>query len=86
MFHLIKQRRTREYMATIEEKVQQYLVNNGITQVFFADLIGISTANVAAMFKGKRRMKADELIKFCEHYGLNIDFFKEQKTALQRCL
>ena len=65
-------------MTVVEEKVQKYLLVNGITQVFFANLIGISPANVAAMFNGKRRMKADELIKFCEHYGLSFDYFRNK--------
>ena len=66
-------------MTVIEEKVKNYLLVNGITQVFFANLIGISSANVAAMFAGKRKMKADELITFCEHYGLSFDYFRNKK-------
>lgn len=63
-------------METVEEKVQEYLKSNGISQKYFASLIGISPSNLTAMFVGKRKMKACELIKFCEHYGITLEFFK----------
>lgn len=61
----------------IEQKIQEYIDSNGISQKFVADLMGLSPANLSATFKGRRRLKADELIKFCQHYGLDISFFKE---------
>lgn len=65
----------------LEQKIQKFLLVNGITQVFFAKLIGLSTANVSAMFNGKRKMKANELVIFCEHYGLGLDFFNNDEPA-----
>lgn len=67
-------------MSTIEEKVHSYLKTNGISHRFFANLIGISSSNLSEMFKGKRKMKATELIRFCEKYNLNLDFFKENTS------
>ena len=66
---------------TVEEKVQEYLKLNGISQKYFAELIGISPANLTATFNGKRKMKAHELIKFCEHYGVTLDFFKNDSMG-----
>lgn len=71
-------------MLTVEEKVQEYLRKNGISQKYFAELIGISAANLTATFNGKRRMKAYELIKFCEHYGVTLEFFKNE-NAVEVC-
>ena len=68
-------------MATIEEKVQEYLRAHGISQKYFAELIGISPANLVATFNGKRKMKAHELIKFCEHYDVTLEFFKQNFTG-----
>lgn len=68
-------------MITVEEKVQEYLKLNGISQKYFAELIGISPANLTATFNGKRKMKAHELIKFCEHYGVTLDFFKNDSIG-----
>lgn len=53
-----------------EKKIQEYISKNGISQTFVADLLGLSPANLSATFKGRRRLKADELIIFCQHYGL----------------
>lgn len=68
-------------MMTVEEKVQEYLKLNGISQKYFAELIGISPANLTATFNGKRKMKAHELIKFFEHYGVTLDFFKNNSMG-----
>ncbi len=70
-----------ENMETPEEKVKEYLIEHGISQRYFANLIGISPSNLTAMFQGKRRMKAYELIKFCETYSITLDFFKVNKVA-----
>ena len=61
-----------------EKKIQEYISKNGISQTFVAELLGLSPANLSATFKGRRRLKADELIIFCEHYKLDISFFNEK--------
>lgn len=81
MLSLNQRIRNRGNMLTVEEKVQEYLRTNGISQKYFAELIGISPANLAATFNGKRKMKACELIKFCEHYGVTLEFFKQDFTG-----
>ena len=63
-------------MATLEEKVKNYLVANWISQRHLAGILGISPANLQATFAGKRKLKATELIKFCEHYSIGIDYFR----------
>ena len=67
---------------TLEKKIQTFIKQNGISQKFVANLIGISEFNLSATLTGRRRMKADELIIFCEHYGLNLDFFKNFKCEV----
>jgi transcriptional regulator with XRE-family HTH domain len=65
-----------ETQETLEEKVKNYLVANGITQRHLAGILGISAANMQATFAGKRKLKATELIKFCEHYNISINYFR----------
>lgn len=65
----------------LEKKIRTYLKENGINQAFVAKLLNLSPANLGAMLNGKRRMKADELIIFCQHYGLDISFFKNETLA-----
>lgn len=78
-----RQRGTKNRMSTVEEKVKEYLISNGINQRFVANLIGISPSNLSAMFDGKRKMKADELIAFCNHYKLSLAFFKNEESTTE---
>ena len=64
-------------MFSLEEKVENYLKEHGITKIFLANLLNISAPNLAAMFNGKRKMKSIELIIFARHFGLDIDFFSD---------
>ena len=61
---------------TIEEKLLQYLKKEGISISFAAELIGISKSKTQAILNGKRKIKADELIKFCEYYGMDLSYFR----------
>lgn len=67
---------------TIEKRIQEYINMNGISQTFVAKLMGLSPANLSATFAGRRKLKADEFLIFCGHYGLNIDFFREKPSGV----
>ncbi len=45
----------RKSMMTVEEKVQEYLKLNGISQKYFAELIGISHREFNSNFNGKKK-------------------------------
>lgn len=62
----------------IEKRIQKFINENGITQEFAAKVMGLKPANLSATFNGRRRLKADELLAFCQHYKLDISFFREQ--------
>ena len=55
----------------LEETVKLYLDKNGISKKFIAKLLGVSISDLNAIFNGRRKMKADELIIFCEYFGLD---------------
>lgn len=44
----LTQEETKKFMETVEKRVQEFLKLNGISQKYFADLIGISPANLTA--------------------------------------
>ncbi len=60
----------------LEEIFTRYIKGNRINKKFAANLIGVSNSKLNAIFKGKRKMRADELIAFCEYYGIDLNFLK----------
>ena len=50
----------------VQEKVKQYIQNNGIKQSFLVEKTGLSKDIVSAIINKKRKMSADEYELFCK--------------------
>ena len=50
----------------VQEKVKQYIQNNGIKQSFLVEKTGLSKDIVSAILNKKRKMSADEYELFCK--------------------
>ncbi len=56
---------------SIVEKLNEYVNQNGITQIYIAQKTGLDEDTVSDMLNGNRRMLADEFLLIC--VALNID-------------
>lgn len=70
---------------TIEEKVRDYLKEEGISCAKAAVILGLTEASLKALLEGRRKMRADELIAFCEYFALDTGFMKVKKIAAALC-
>ncbi len=78
----------------VEEKLNQYVVDNNIAIKDIATLIGKTRNTVASILKGESAIDANSIITICDHYRLPISHFiedphkqglvKEIKTLLER--
>lgn len=50
----------------VQERVAQYVQNNGIMQKFIAEKTGLSTVKVSNILNLNQKMTADELELFCK--------------------
>lgn len=56
---------------TIAEKLNEYVIQNGITQIYIAKKTGLTENSISEMLNGNRRMLAYEFLLIC--IALNID-------------
>ena len=64
---------------TIEEKVKEYLLTNGITQAHVARQTGIDKAMLCLALGGKRRLGVSELVAICRAVGKTPNDFLLEK-------
>ena len=69
----------------IEKIIFDYVRHNDINEDTFSNLTGISQSELRAISNGKRKLKADELIMFCEYFGLDCGFFNNCKRYNVEC-
>lgn len=49
-----------------QNRIAQYITDNGIKQSFVADKSGINKVRLSVILTGKSRMFADEFVKICQ--------------------
>ena len=57
----------------IGERINQWLVDNGQTQSFFAERMGISKQVMSKIIKGKKATNIEEIKKISDIMGISID-------------
>ena len=57
------------------KKLNEYLKEHGISQIFIAEKLGVSPTRMSMMLNGKRKMTADDLIKICKILKVSPEMF-----------
>ena len=58
-------------VMSISEQLNQYVIQNGIKQVYISDKTGLTQDRISKILNGNRKILADEFLIICE--ALNID-------------
>lgn len=61
----------------IGERIGEYLVQNGISQVFLADKAKMTPISVSMVVNGARKVSAEEYIRICRALKLSLDYFAD---------
>lgn len=67
-------------MSKLNEIIRDKIDESGLKKVYVAKKVGISQDALTGIIKGRRKMRADELIAFCEVLGINMDDLREKLT------
>lgn len=59
----------------IQEAISEYLITNGIKQVFLAEKCGWTPQKMSAILNKKQKLEADSYGEICEALNLPYDFF-----------
>lgn len=62
---------------TIENMISDYVYNHNINKASLARSIGMTTDAFYHVIRGRRKIKGDELVKFCHEIGVSVDEFIE---------
>lgn len=78
----------KDVLETIDTKVlgrelQQARVRRGITQEQAAKIIDVARTTIVAIEQGNRRIRAGELIKLAQAYGLSVSDFVRPRPVLE---
>jgi transcriptional regulator with XRE-family HTH domain len=65
MQSIAKHKIWRWYIMNVQERVAEYVQNNGIMQKFIAERTGLSAVKVSNILNLNQKMTADELELFC---------------------
>lgn len=60
-----------------QSKVADYVRNMGIKQNWLAEKTGLTESIVSDIFRGRRKMTADEFVRICKALGKNPNDFME---------
>ena len=60
-----------------QSKVADYVRNMGVKQSWLAEKTGLTESIVSDIFRGKRKMTADEFVCICKALGKNPNDFME---------
>lgn len=65
-----------------QDVLKMCVEEKGVTYTFISEKTGIPVDTISKIFKGKRKLQADELLDICEAVSISIDDFrKRRKTA-----
>lgn len=70
-------------MKVLGRELQQARVRKGMTQEQAAKIIGVARTTVVAIEQGNRRIRAGELIKLAQAYGLSVSDFVRPHPVLE---
>lgn len=70
-------------MKVLGRELQQARIRKGITQEQAAKMIGVARTTVVAIEQGNRRIRAGELIKLAQAYGLSVSDFVRPRPVLE---
>jgi Zn-dependent peptidase ImmA (M78 family)/DNA-binding XRE family transcriptional regulator len=73
-------------MRELGKELQQARVKQGLTQEDAARIINVARTTITAIEKGKRRIKADELIKLAQAYNRQISDFVRSHPKIEPIL
>ena len=59
----------------LDEKIKDIRRKNNLSQEGFADLLGVSRQSVISWEKGKTLPQTDILLKICEVFHVNLEYF-----------
>lgn len=69
-----------EFAMTIAEKLNEYVNQNGINQVYIAQKTGFAEDTVLQMLNGNRRILADEFLLICVALNIDPNIFRNKST------
>lgn len=69
-------------LSQLGQRLQQARKKQGLTQADSAKIIGVARTTIIAIEKGERQIKASELLKLSEAYGLQVSDFVHSKPQV----
>ena len=66
---------------SINEKLNDYIKQNGIKQIHIANETGISPDILSRILRGERKVMADEFLDICSVLKADPKIFSDKKTA-----
>lgn len=66
----------------MQERIKQYLIDNGIKQTHLQKKLGISRSSCNVMLNGKRKITAQEYLQICKLLNLPTDYFLEDEPGV----
>lgn len=68
----------------INQKLNEYVIANGIKQIYIVQKTGLSANTISKILTGKRRILADEFLTICVALDIDPNIFRispKEKTA-----
>lgn len=66
-------------MLDINKRLNKYVTDNGIKQIYIAQKTGLTADTVSKMLNGNRRIQADEFLLICTALCIDPNIFRESK-------
>ena len=67
---------------SINERLNEYVVKNGIKQIYIAQKTGLTPDIIRKILNCNRRILADEFLLICSALEIDPNIFRTQKIAL----
>lgn len=64
----------------INQKLNEYVTDNGIKQIYIVQKTGLSADTISKILKGKRRILADEFLIICAALDIDPNIFRDRPT------
>lgn len=65
----------------IATNIKKYLKSKGIKQSFISEKTGIPLVTLNAALNGNRKIQVDEYFSICDVLNVDLDFFRNKKSA-----
>lgn len=67
-------------MSKLNEIIRDKIAERGLKKVYVAEKVGISQDALTGIIQGRRKMRADEFIAFCDVLGIDMAEVREKLT------